>query len=663
VRSPDRRGRARAWLLLVGLLALPVAGGAAPAQHPRVALTSQSAWVQAGGAFQLGLHVDGARDATALELALSTYARVPSRSAFGLTVEGRTSGSLIDVTTTPLTDLGLDQAGNLAASLPIQDPAAPRDPSRLLLAHEGVYPVRVELREKGGGTVFDRFTTHLVYLPATRTGPKLDVAWVLQAHAPPALQPDGSRHLSSARDLLTVGQALEAMPAVPVSVAPTPETMEALTTSSSDAAGDALASLRRVLPHHEVVAGPYVPANLPSLIAGGIQPEADAEVRRGAERLGQALRAPVDDTTFLSEEPLDEASIARLRDLGVDKLALPENSLTPLQSRLTLARPFLVDAKQGRRVAAVSLDPGLAAHFSNTGNQVLAAHQFLADLAVLYFDQPGGSTRSVVALTPRAWHPSRGFLDAALGGLADSPVVQPVTLGSVFDSVEKLRVGNAALVRRPVSAARTAPAGAAKTARQRLATYGSIVDPGNPVYDGLQEQLLVAHSADLRSSRQRAYVTGVERGVGRQLSRIQTPAGSITLTARGGQIPVTFQNSTGYPVHVVVTVRSDKLEFPGGTARDGSSIPNEVSRKLDLVRRNETTRFAVLTRASGAFPIQITMESPDGSLVVSKTRLTVRSTAAPGLGLFLSAAAGLFLLVWWGRHALHGRRARRLVPV
>src|SRR5207248_6328800 len=204
---------------------------------------------------------------------------------------------------------------------------------------------------------------------------------------------------------------------------------------------------------------------------------------------------------------------------------------------------------------------------------------------------------------------------------------------------------------------------AAKAARQRLVTFGSIVDPDNAVYELLQEQLLVAHSTDLRASRQRAYVSGVEQGVDHQLHRIQTPAGSITLTARGGQIPVTLRNGTGYPVHLVVTVRSDKLEFPGGQARDGSRLPNEVSRKLDLLRSNETARFTVLTRASGAFPIQITLESPDGSLVVSKTRLTVRSTAAPGLGLFLSAAAGLFLLVWWGRHALHGRRARRLVPV
>ena len=108
-----------------------------------------------------------------------------------------------------------------------------------------------------------------------------------------------------------------------------------------------------------------------------------------------------------------------------------------------------------------------------------------------------------------------------------------------------------------------------------------------------------------------------------------------------------------------MTVRSDKLEFPGG---GGSHPPNEITRKLDLVRRNETARFSVQTRASGAFPLLVTIQSPDGSLVVSHTQITVRSTAASGVGLLLSAAAGLFLLIWWGRHFLHGRRARGLVP-
>ncbi|HMC68011.1 MAG TPA: DUF6049 family protein, partial [Mycobacteriales bacterium] len=340
-----------------------------------------------------------------------------------------------------------------------------------------------------------------------------------------------------------------------------------------------------------------------------------------------------------------------------------ESSLTPLQSRLTLSRPYLVDTHQGRRSQAVSIDPGLGAHFRNDGNQVLEAHRFLADIAVLYFDQPGGQQRGIVAVTPRAWHPDKAFLDTVMNGLTDNPVVEPVTLTNLFANADKLRGnGGAPLVRRLVGAPRNVslPTAATRSARQRLNNFGSIVDDGNPTFALLDEQLLAANSADLRSSRQRTYVAGVEHQLDHELSRIQTPAGSIRLTARSGEIPVTFRNGTGYPVHVVVTVRSDKLEFPGGA--DGSHPPNEITRKLDLVRRNETARFAVQTRASGAFPLLVTLESPDGSLIVSHTQITVRSTAASGVGLFLSAAAGLFLLIWWGRHVLHGRRARRLVP-
>jgi hypothetical protein len=446
-------------------------------------------------------------------------------------------------------------------------------------------------------------------------------------------------------------------------IAPTPETVEALSASSDSAAGAAVTSLRRAVAHRQVVTGPYVPTNLPQLMAGGLESEADQEVKQGGERLSQLLKVPVDGTSWVSEEPLDDASMSRLRDLGVTQVALPEASLTPLQARLTLARPYLLDARQGRRQQAVSIDQGLAAHFRNDGNQVLEAHRFLADLAVLYFDQPGGQQRGVVAFTPRSWRPDRAFLDTVMGGLTDNPVIDPVTLTNLFSGVDKLRGNNGApLVRRLVGAPRNVslPTAATRTARQRLTTFRSIVDDGNPTYDLLDEQLLTANSADLRSSRQRTYVSGVERLVDRELGRIQTPAGgSIRLTARGGQIPVTFRNNTGYPVHVVATVRSDKLEFPGG---GGSHPLNEITRKLDLIRRNETVRFAVQTRASGAFPLLVTLQSPDGSLVVSHTQITVRSTAASGVGLLLSAAAGLFLLAWWGRHALHGRRARRLVP-
>ena len=617
--------------------------------------------MQPGGVFRVGLHVDGVKDPSAVELVLNTYARLTSRSAFGQTLQDRPVGALLDVTSTPLNDLNVDPSGNFTDTLSFQDPALPREPGRLLLTQDGVYPLRVELREKGGGAVLSRFTTHIPYLPANRTGPKLDLSWIVPVHAPPTIRPDGTRKLTTTRDLQTLSQALEAT-SVPLVIAPTPETVQALSTSSDSAAAAALTSLRRAAARRQVVTASYVPTNLPQLIAGGLASEADQEVQRGNERLTQLLKVPVDNTTWVSEEPLDDASISRLRDLGVTQVALSETSLTPLQSRLTLARPYLVDARQGRRQQAVSVDDGLAAHFRNDGNQVLQAHQFLADLAVLYFDQPGGQQRGVVAFTPRGWRPDRAFLDTAMAGLTDNPVVEPVTLASFFNNVDKLRGTNGApLVRRLVGAPRnfSLPIAATRSTRQRLSTFQSIVDDDNPARTLLDEQLLTASSDDLRSSRQRAYVSGVEHSLDRELSRIQTPGGSIRLTARGGQIPVTFRNGTGYPVHVVVTVRSDKLEFPGG---GGSHPPNEITRKLDLVRRNETARFAVQTRASGAFPLLVTLQSPDGSLVVSHTQITVRSTAASGVGLLLSAAAGLFLLIWWGRHFLHGRRARGLVP-
>jgi hypothetical protein len=169
----------------------------------------------------------------------------------------------------------------------------------------------------------------------------------------------------------------------------------------------------------------------------------------------------------------------------------------------------------------------------------------------------------------------------------------------------------------------------------------------------LEDRLLVSESSEVRGTKARqSYLTAVENGISDHLKAIEMPSGrSITLTARRGQIPVTFQNRTGSPAKVVVTVQSDKLEFPDG-----------ATRSLELTRRNTTERFAVVARTSGAFPLRITLVSPDGNLLIGRGRLTVRSTVASRVSLAVSVGALLFLAVWWGRHILRGRRARRLVP-
>jgi len=45
--------------------------------------------------------------------------------------------------------------------------------------------------------------------------------------------------------------------------------------------------------------------------------------------------------------------------------------------------------------------------------------------------------------------------------------------------------------------------------------------------------------------------------------------------------------------------------------------------------------------------------------VIARTTFTVQSTALSGVGVFLSVGAGLFLVVWWSRHAWKARRAAR----
>ena len=129
--------------------------------------------------------------------------------------------------------------------------------------------------------------------------------------------------------------------------------------------------------------------------------------------------------------------------------------------------------------------------------------------------------------------------------------------------------------------------------RDRLDALGSVLGPTNAVSGDLDERLLVAQSADFRTARQRdPYLEGVQKAIDEQLGGIEMPQDrSITLTARRGEIPVTFQNHTGHPVKVVVRMESDKLDFPGGETLE-----------IDLTRLNTTHRFPVVARHVGRLP-------------------------------------------------------------
>jgi hypothetical protein len=73
-----------------------------------------------------------------------------------------------------------------------------------------------------------------------------------------------------------------------------------------------------------------------------------------------------------------------------------------------------------------------------------------------------------------------------------------------------------------------------------------------------------------------------------------------------------------------------------------------------------TVRFDVEARASGTFPMKITVTSPDGRLQFgAPVQVTVRSAVFGGWAVGLTVAALVFLAGWWANHFRRTRKNRR----
>lgn len=653
------RAGAVAALVSTALLALSFAGRVAPralAQTaeparpqeqpplPRLTFVTQTPWAPADTPFTVVVRValpTGA-DTRALELDATIFPAVASRTAFLESLEGR---GLRPPLATPQRLAVADLPVNPDGSLSVQIPAPPT-------RRNGVHPVRIEIRDIAANNTVDRFITHLTYLPEPNVGPRLAVSLVLPFHSPPALKADGSRRPVESERLSATAQAVQLAGSIPVSLTPTPETLAALV-AAGGGDGGMLTALRQVASQGHMVSGAFVPVALPPMLASGLEGEIGAALDKGEEVLTAALRTTPDTATWVAQEPLDAASVDLLAARGVKRIVAADSALTPTGDRLlTLTRPFLLSGER-ESLPAVAADPALSSYFNDTGSPALAASHLVSDLSVLHLDLPG-DRRAAVAMPARSWQPARPFIDILVAGLTNNPILEPVAVPTLFATVSSEAVsGRGTLVRRPLVTqvpTRVDLARELASARRRLASLDLVLGPGNLVSSELADRLLVAQSVDLPTSRERdPYLAGVRQAISAQLQGVEMPEDrSITLTARRGEIPVTFRNNTGHPVKLAVRLESDKLTFPAGDRQE-----------LELTRLNTTHRFPVVARTSGAFPIHITLESPDGQLMAGEATLTIRSTAASGVGVGISVGAALFLALWWGRNLSKNSRRRR----
>jgi hypothetical protein len=672
-------GIVAAWLATAALLTAGLAGASsAPVvagtavDDPRLVLVEQTTWVPPNGDFTVRVAAHDAPPGSSITM---TVHDLPiGRIQFRDGLDDENLGPVLNEGCAVLVNAGIaapepcsvgldeaefDQDGAVTLGIGVRSGEGPSD--RLLIPGDadGAYPVRLGLVGPDGEELAVA-VTHLLRTPVSEEdSPPLSLAVVLPITSPVGRQPDGTVALP-ADDLArleAIAAILAAHPDVPVVLVPRPETLVAL----EEVAPDTLAAFREAAAGRQVLARPYVDIDPAAWWAAGLDGDVTQLLTDGTDTTAALLDTRPDRRTWPLEPTQDEGTIDRLRTMGVDQLIVGEERLDPLDETrfpFALDRPFDVVSADGTRVPAVMDDAGLRAHVGATGDPVLDAHHLLADLTVLYSQQPG-IPRGVAFSLPADELDLR-FLDELLDGLAAARQIEARTVDDLLATAEPAHADghdaregpNLERTMRSEEPADVAPyAGAVAETRAELVPYAAMAGP-DASGDIVEELIRVSGDRRLDGSQQTEYLDGALAQVSGLASGVRAPEqGRVTLTAREGRIPIVLANDLDRPVDVLVRLESDKLEFPEGDEQRVTLQPGE-----------NRLEWLVTTRATGAFPVDVSLLSPDGSLELDSTRFTMRSTAVPGVGIALSALAAVFLAVWWARHWHSTRRAARLMP-
>lgn len=648
---PFRRGAATALAALALALTVAVGTGPAPAAAqapPQVDLAGQTTWVHPGDRFDVRLRVADAPADAAVRLVV--HDAPDTREAFRETLEGDLGDVLSAGTRQPLSSLPPGPGGTVTAGI-VTGPGGVRLPSR------GTYPVEVQLLGPGD-EVLDTVVTYLTFLTPTDF-PPLDVAVVVDLSASLALQPDGTvvldqEAIDRARERADL---LGELPGIPLTVAPRPETVEALAVYSDETARitDALRADAAV---RAPLARPFVDVDLAALQRSGLITEANAHAEGGANVVRFRLGAePVGG--FWMSGPTLGAEAARLAvQLGIDRALVPPSAVDldadedgDAAARSTAGVPRTpVRLGEGGPLGMVS-DTQLAAHLVGDAGAVGTA-RFVAELTSMWLEAPSIPRGVAVVLPPDA------ALDpvatpAAVQALTDGQAVRPVTLEQLVAEIPAGGDGPETVDLAPheVTDDLRSVAAAVPPARRSIDGLGALI--GDPALaSSLHQSLLVSTGTDTLDALRVPYVDRVNAALGSVQGAVTLPDQfRITLTSRSSTIPIRLTNASDQNLDVRVELDSDQLEFPDGSVLTPNLPPGTTT--LDV---------PVRVRTSGAFTMDVEVTSPDQSIVLDTSTFDIRSTAISGVGLVLSVGAGLFLAVWWGRNWRSARRSRHLMP-
>ena len=189
------------------------------------------------------------------------------------------------------------------------------------------------------------------------------------------------------------------------------------------------------LPQDQVLGGPFVPLDLPSALAAGLNNVSSGQAR-GIAATESVLGIHI-DPSIAAPGPLDVASVRLLQDASVRQLVIDGDALTKATSRYTPARPAVLadtstDGAPG--VTVVATDAGLQRFLTGTDSPALRAAHLLAAMTIVAGEQPS-LARGVAFMNPLGWDADAGFVSAVFAGLRSNPVLRATTVAELLSSV------------------------------------------------------------------------------------------------------------------------------------------------------------------------------------------------------------------------------------
>jgi len=527
-------------------------------------------------------------------------------------------------------------------------------PDALRLPREGLRALRVTATAPNGRIA--QLTTFLNVI-SNRTYAPLPVYFVADVDGAPPLQPDGTIRLGDAererlldlRDLI-----YRKPPAARIAVRLRPDIYDGLTRSSAEGDTQLREDLAGKLPDSDILVGTFRANSVAGYAAAALKSQFEAQLLRGEIILDDVNGANLTTrTVWVTNEPLDAASIDLLRGLGVTNVVAIGDAVRAFGADTDPARPYAMRSSANGVVLSLAdtryarlLDvPTGTAHES----AVAVAAELVAQRDAIAASGIGAAALAnrQVILASAAGVPAEPLIATTLLKLIrNTPQLSLRSINDLAPSLEGLARVQPPTVRAPDVLSIQARTNTA------IAAVASVVDvlATNPgVTDSWTEIVDVANDTSLSETRRNEYLQIVLDQVETVRSAVVLPSSSFTFGSRESNLRIGLTNTSPFAISVRLQLTSPtgKMTF----------LPQFTDLVLPAEGQREVV-FGATARANGLIPVELMLMSKAGA-VLDVAEVRVRVNAIAGLGRGVSAVFLVLLAAWWGIHTRRQIKQRK----